>query len=327
MSAANLINHLLFLASPLFLKGGNKARLSILIYHRVLEQKDPLRPSEPDKHEFEEQIKLLAKHCNILCLDKALQLLGEGNLPAKSVCITFDDGYRDNAEIAYPILTKYGASATFFIATGYLNDGLMFNDAIIEGIRHYQADKLDLHQFSMGDYTIKTDEEKFSTICNILPKVKVMSQENRNSVVDFLAKQQTKPLLRNLMMTTAQLKTIKQGGMSIGAHTVSHPILCSIDHQTAFDEISQSKQYLESLLNEEVPLFAYPNGRYGQDYSSEHAGLVEKAGFKAAVSTNWGVSTLASDRFQLPRFTPWDKDLRKFSARLIINGRNIQPLR
>ena len=90
----------------------------------------------------------------------------------------------------------------------------------------------------------------------------------------------------------------------------------------SFDEVVESKNYLEDLLGTEVKYFAYPNGRPGIDYRMEHRDIVEIAGFEAAVSTNWGVASSLSDKWQLPRFTPWDNTPLRFMIRLLLNYRN-----
>jgi hypothetical protein len=84
--------------------------------------------------------------------------------------------------------------------------------------------------------------------------------------------------------------------------------------------------YLEALLQDAVEVFAYPNGRPHLDYGIEHRDLVSEMGFKAAVSTHWGVGTAGSDRYQLPRFTPWDRQALRFGLRLLANYRRLDPL-
>jgi len=91
-------------------------------------------------------------------------------------------------------------------------------------------------------------------------------------------------------------------------------------------EINQSRECLAAILNEPVSLFAYPNGKPGQDYAAEHVRMVRDAGFAAAVSTAWGVASRDSDSFQLPRFTPWDRQPVRFALRLLINRRNPRPV-
>jgi peptidoglycan/xylan/chitin deacetylase (PgdA/CDA1 family) len=121
------------------------------------------------------------------------------------------------------------------------------------------------------------------------------------------------------MMTAEQVRHLHASGMEVGAHTVSHPILASLDSQRAGREIWECKNQLEAITGARVSLFAYPNGKPGRDYRAEHVDMVRRMGFEAAVSTAWGVAHAASDPFQLPRFTPWDRTPGRFLLRLMQN--------
>ena len=68
-----------------------------------------------------------------------------------------------------------------------------------------------------------------------------------------------------------------------------------------------------------MTLFAYPNGVPDHDYAAEHAAMVRECGFAAAVSTAWGSATRDTDRYQLPRFTPWDRSSLRYGVRLLHN--------
>ena len=81
-------------------------------------------------------------------------------------------------------------------------------------------------------------------------------------------------------------------------------------------EIFNNKQHLEKIIGAPVNIFAYPNGKPGIDYTQSTINAVKKAGYKYAVSTESQIATILSDPFQLPRFTPWDKNPIKFSLRL-----------
>jgi peptidoglycan/xylan/chitin deacetylase (PgdA/CDA1 family) len=107
--------------------------------------------------------------------------------------------------------------------------------------------------------------------------------------------------------------------MGIGGHTVNHPILARLPAAEARQEIAQGRAALEAALDAPVRVFAYPNGKPGQDYLPEHVDMVRELGFEAAVSTAWGVSRGAADWYQLPRFTPWDQGIGKFGLRLARN--------
>jgi peptidoglycan/xylan/chitin deacetylase (PgdA/CDA1 family) len=107
--------------------------------------------------------------------------------------------------------------------------------------------------------------------------------------------------------------------MEIGAHTVSHRLLSKLADDEARAEIETSRNVLREITNREIPVFAYPNGRPGQDYGPRDVEIVRQLGFVGAVSTAWGVASRASDPFQLPRFTPWDRTPMRFTARLLHN--------
>ena len=126
-------------------------------------------------------------------------------------------------------------------------------------------------------------------------------------------------LPNDLMLSTTQLQQLRAEGAEIGAHTITHPILAKLDDAIAKREIANSRDQLEGILGERIGLFAYPNGRLGNDYSPTHANIVKSLGFDAAVTTNWGAATKASDLFQLPRFTPWDSSRWRFGLRLLTN--------
>ncbi len=124
------------------------------------------------------------------------------------------------------------------------------------------------------------------------------------------------------MMREEQVRELHAAGMEIGAHTVTHPILLNTAPDAARREIVESGRRLAEIVRQPIRLFAYPNGKPGVDYGPEHVAMVRDAGYAAAVSTGWGVATAQSDRFQLPRFTPWDRTPGRFALRLIRNMRN-----
>jgi len=114
-------------------------------------------------------------------------------------------------------------------------------------------------------------------------------------------------------------KRLRELGMEVGAHTVSHPILARMAPDAAAAEIRNSKRHLEDIVGAPIRLFAYPNGVPQQDYTAAHVRMVLDCGFAAAVSTAWGAASRRSDRFQLPRFTPWDGTAPRFGVRMALN--------
>ena len=295
---------------------GKRKKLFILIYHRVLDEQDFMRPGEVDKAVFTWQMDLLAKYFNVLPLHDALQKMQTDTLPSRAVCITFDDGYADNYTNALPILKQFNLSATFFIANGFLNGGRMWNDTVIEAVRNFQQPELDLTAIELGRFDVSDNDQKYQVALKSIQQIKHLPPAQRDQYTTFIS-EQSQNLPDNLMMTTEQLKKLHQNGMEIGGHTVNHPILAKLDAQNAEQEITHNKIFLENLLDVPLRFFAYPNGKPLEDYLSEQVQIVKDAGYQAALSTQWGVADCSSDQWQLPRFTPWDKRPIKFMLRMI----------
>ena len=290
--------------------------LSILVYHRVLAQPDRLFPDQVDAGRFAAQLDVLAHCFNVLPLGEAVARLRAGTLPPRAASITFDDGYADNHDVALPLLRGRGLHATFFIAVGYLDGGRMWNDTVIEMVRQ-AAGQVDLAQLGLGIHPARTLEEKRVAVDALLAALKYRPMVERAELTaEIEARAGTLPA--NLMMSSAQVRALDSAGMDLGAHTVNHPILAGLPDAVARAEIMAGREMLQQLAVSRVRLFAYPNGKPGKDYGPEHVAMVRQLGFDAAVSTAWGRSARA-DLYQLPRFTPWDRQPLRFALRLAHN--------
>jgi len=298
---------------------GHDGRLTILIFHRVLAEADPLFPEVPDRMAFESRMRWVRGWFNVLPLTEALDALYAGAVPARALAITFDDGYADNETNALPILKRLGLTATFFVSTGFLDGGCMWNDRIIEAIRTTDRAELGLASIGLRQLSLATVDARRRAIDELLPTIKHLEPERRLAMTEAIAGIAGATSPPTPMMTREQVRSLQAGGMTIGAHTVNHPILKRIDRRSALDEMSASKIELERLIGSTVDLFAYPNGVPDEDYGAEHAAMVRECGFRAAVTTAPGAASMRSDRYQLPRFAPWDRTRLRYGFRLLAN--------
>jgi peptidoglycan/xylan/chitin deacetylase (PgdA/CDA1 family) len=319
------------LFSPLS-PGGTRARLSVLIFHRVLRAPDPLFPDEVDVARFDQILGWLKDWFHVLPLDEAVQRLQAGNLPSRAAALTFDDGYADNHDEALPLLQRHGLPCSFFIATDFLDGGRMWNDSVIEAVRLSPLPSLDLRGLQghdgqqgrdLGVHPIATTQQRRAALQALIPLCKYLPPEPRLALVNAIAARADAVLPADLMMSSAQLRALRAAGMQIGAHTASHPILASLSANEAADEMARGKARLEQILGEPVTMFAYPNGKPHVDYLPQRdPGLVRELGFGSAVSTSWGAARRGRcDPFQIPRFTPWDRGRQMFGLRLLRNLR------
>ena len=290
--------------------------LLILTYHRVLETEDPLRRGEITQQAFAKHLRVLRRWFSVLPLSQAWRRTREHALPARAVAITFDDGYADNVELALPILKREGLPATFFVATGFLDGGRMWNDTIIESLRVARA-PLDLRDLDGGLLTSEDMTARAEAVERVIRAWKRLPPAERQRRVDALAERARAKPPDDLMMTSAQVAELARSGMEVGAHTVSHPILRSITDDAAAKEMRDSRATLETLTGAQVTTFAYPNGRLGDDYDTRHAEIAKRVGFELAVSTNGGTARADSDAYQLPRFGPWGESNWRFATRLL----------
>ncbi|MBL8472255.1 MAG: polysaccharide deacetylase family protein [Rhodocyclaceae bacterium] len=298
---------------------GGAGRVSILIFHRVLPVTDDLLPDVPDARLFETRMRMLRDSCNVLHLSEALDRISAGSLPERAAVVTFDDGYADNHEVALPILRSLGVPATFFIASGFLDGGIMFNDQVIEAMRNASKSEIDAAWLGLGTLPIAGAEAKRAAIDRILGAVKYLSFDERRDAVVRLVDAAGAKLPDDLMMTRTMVRAMELGGMQIGGHTRNHPILARMEPAAARAEIEGGKADLEQILGHPIDLFAYPNGKPGRDYTREHVIMAREAGYRSAVSTAFGSVGAGADLYQLPRYTPWASSNWRYQAQFAAN--------
>ncbi len=291
-------------------------RLIVLYFHRVLEVPDPMFPDIPTRQEFDEQMSALADIFRVLPLSDAVDALMAGCLPPAAAAITFDDGYADNFHTALPVLRRYELPGTFFIAPAYLDGGVMFNDQVMEACRHFPVGPIDTGLAELGVLELSSDDGRRALAETMIGKIKYLSPSRRAECAEALLDLAGCASPAGLMMTADEVARLPDHGVTVGAHTWSHPILASVPTDEAHTEIVKGRQVLREITGQTVDLFAYPNGRPGQDYGSREVALAKKTGFKAAFSTQWGCADRRWDRWQLPRVAPWDRDGFRFGLRV-----------
>lgn len=300
-------------------KGINK--LNIVTYHRVSDSYDSTNPKNIQYYQFYEQISWLKKHFTVLPLPLALELCASNSLPKRAVCITVDDGYEDSYDIIFKRLQQENLKATFFISTEGLERGSLWDERI-----HYAVfsapTSISTITVATTDYLMSSEKSRINSRYQLTEMAKYMTLADRNKLIEELYQQCQVKDNNDSFLSAEQIQEMHAAGMTIGAHTHSHPILAQENSTCAYNEIKKSKEILESIIDHSVEYFAYPNGKLGQDFTQEHIDMVKDIGFNSALSTDWGaLSNMKQDRFKIKRFTPWDKTEFKFSLRLAFNYR------
>lgn len=276
--------------------------LTIIIYHRVLP--DDVAGKQPyigvAQSAFREQLEFFKKNYRVVSLDEGVEHLRSGGMEQPMLAITFDDGYRDNLTLAQPVLAEYGLSATVFVTTGCVDTGqALWPDLVRAAVYESACGQV----ISLGDSVVMVPEstgERVILLKRLLSYVKTLTAEQREVFLSGLPKGQPSGAWQNLMLSWDETRALIKGGVSIGSHTVTHPILSKLEPDISRDEIFCSRERLERQLEQVCDLFAYPNGTVF-DYSETHVSQLVAAGYKAAVTTSRGANRPGVDLFRLRR--------------------------
>jgi peptidoglycan/xylan/chitin deacetylase (PgdA/CDA1 family) len=270
--------------------------LSILLYRRVCAAPDPLFPERLDSARFAAQLRQLRRWFRVLPLEQALRRLREGSLPARAAAISFDGGYADHAEVALPLLQRFNLPATFFVATGFLDGGYRWSDAIIELVRKAPGPRLNLARSGFGAYDVSCPLRRRAVIDLLLTALASLPLLERIERVRAMASRVTPT-----MLSVEQLLALHRAGMAIGGHTVTLQPLASLSNAEARAEIGNGRARLEDIVQAPVRVFSYPRGQPGADFETRHTHMLRSAGFDAAVTRACGAARPTDDPYALPR--------------------------
>jgi peptidoglycan/xylan/chitin deacetylase (PgdA/CDA1 family) len=282
-------------------------QISIFVYHRVGPQLHDWLYQSINETVFEKQIQWLKSTHSIISLEELASLIREKRQPDGNVAvITFDDGYRDNYLHAFPVLEKYAVPATVFLTTGCIDQrALIWGDVLDYVVLAAEADTIE-HEL-LGTVSIRNRKQKLSALFDIKQNImKKIPNTQKMQLLEDLASELGVGIPDqagdDIMLSWDQVREMREGGISFGAHTVTHPILANTTFNEAKFEIEYSKRRIEEELGERIDTFAYPNGKPG-DINADVIGLLRQNDFSCAVTTLPTKITPASDLLGLGRIT------------------------
>ncbi len=288
----------------------------ILKYHRVNDEADAFFPALPTQV-FEQHMAFIARTYLVLHVEELVERMRRGAVPRNALAITFDDGYRDNLTHAAPILARYGLPATIFLATGFIGSAeVPWFDRVALAFKLTRGDTFDAPW--RETISLQSGRGRLAALGRTLDYLKGLPDDRLRQAVDLLLVTldvTDQPGLKNWMLSWDDVHALSGLGFSIGAHTVSHPILSRVTTQRAWTEIEGSRAMIQAVCGRAPRAFAYPNGGPG-DYTEAVLALVRQAGFTCAVTTTFGVNTSDTHPYELRRGGPWEHDLATFALKL-----------
>jgi peptidoglycan/xylan/chitin deacetylase (PgdA/CDA1 family) len=286
-------------------------RAVILRYHSISTAADgthlcldPGLAVTPDH--FDRQCAYLRKHYNVVSLDEIVDsLIGGTSLPPKAVALTFDDGYRDNYTRAFPILLRHGLTATFYVSTGCIdNRALLWTGLLRFAVFTTTLPVLEIDAPLAFRFPVATEFERREAFTKLIVTMKNIPTADRLALLDAVRRaagiEDLSPL-SSIMMTWDQVREMHRGGMSLGAHTITHPNLPNATPDEARREIFGSRDELAAELGTAIRHFSYPNGRGSAHLTDAVKSLVREAGFASSTTSVTGGVLPGDDTLALKR--------------------------
>jgi peptidoglycan/xylan/chitin deacetylase (PgdA/CDA1 family) len=305
----------------------------VLLYHRVTAADlDPqLLCVAPER--FTEHLEVLQRLTAVVPLDRIREAAdSERSVP---VAVTFDDGYADNLLEAAPLLE---IPATFFVVSGQVGAGSEFWWDRVERAL-FEPDELpDRLELAIGPETVRFDfadgrvrDRTWNVLRDDTPsprqaayrelttRLRPLDPIERDEAVDELSRWSGVPAdvrASHRPLTETELRRLDaHPNATVGAHTVTHPVLAALSRRDQRIEVTTSKQQLEEFLGHGVASFSYPYGGHG-DFSRASVSAVTAAGFELACANFEGRVGPKTDRFRLPRMLVRDWSGDEFERRL-----------
>jgi peptidoglycan/xylan/chitin deacetylase (PgdA/CDA1 family) len=287
-----------------------RALLLVLNYHR-------LRPAMPgwrsqfddgvfdtDIATFQEQMEWLRKETEVLDEEGLIRLASGAVAPERRLhtAITFDDGYVDCIRLVQPVLDALGIRGIFFIPVQMIDSRrLGWWDLVANLLKRTTKERLVIDGQS---YDLARG---FATsLQSLLNRFKLEHQERTNTLLEKVAAACEVPIATPEeqdaeLMSWGDVRALHAAGHAIGAHSLTHRVLATLDAATQAHEIRESGRQLETILGSRVRSFAYPVGG-PQHINADSVRLARGAGYELAFTFNTGIGAVPPpDRFQVPR--------------------------
>jgi peptidoglycan/xylan/chitin deacetylase (PgdA/CDA1 family) len=252
--------------------------LRVLTYHRL-----------ESPASFAAQVAYLAQHYHVVTMAEVLAAYHHGAaLPPRAVLITFDDAYCDFAEQAWPLLKQHGLPVTLFVPTAFPDqpDRLFWWDRLQAALQ--QSTHCTRIETPIGPLPLTTPAQRRQAYKRLRAYVKSLPHVQAMAWVDECCQRVGEPAQLNDVLSWTVLRQLAQEGVTLGAHTQTHPLMNRIAPAAMYTEAVGSLRDLENKIGTAVPVFAYPSGGFNQAAVT----VLEQAGFQLAFTTVRGINPI-----------------------------------
>lgn len=296
--------------------------LVVLLYHRVVDSEKrngsmPEMTVSPTM--FSKQMNHLQRYYHPVSFREYFNSGERDRSESKiNIMVTFDDGWRDNYEYAYPVLEKYNVPAIIFLVSEYIGTDKLFwpervakiliraqssegSSIFLEKMEAILSDLVSPNQINLKEIVSNNGFELHRRMKIIIEKLKALPPDVVENAIVEMESVMGSAIggggSERAVLSISEAKKMSNHIIEFGSHTCNHYLLDRINSETMKEEIAVSKRALEEKLGMEVNVFAYPNGNYNKEIIEE----VKNTGYEAAFTTEFGVNTGRTFPFELKR--------------------------
>jgi peptidoglycan/xylan/chitin deacetylase (PgdA/CDA1 family) len=270
-------------------------RLTVLAYHRIDDYKSPdfcgyapIVSASPQL--FEREMAFVEQHFNVIDLDELQAFILDGEpLPPKPLLITFDDGYLDNYQHAFPILQRYGLPAVIFLVTDSMDHpmkALWWDEC---AMYFHRTSKVSADLPLLGEREFGLESQRKTVIKDTITQLKTLPEADKQqtlkqiaNVLDVVPNEDTQ-----FFINWDQVRELVAGGIACQPHTTTHPILTRISNDETLRQLEESKMQIVAQTGQSAFAFAYPNGFPG-DYDESTMNSLLELGYTMAFTLEPG---------------------------------------
>jgi len=259
---------------------------------------------------FESQMQFLIKYFHIISLENYSEMISAGHTPLRNTAIlTFDDGYKDNYQYAFPILRHLEIPATIFLPTRCIDlEQSTWDIKLYYWFANTKKTKLHLiddNTNSQYEFSFHEKSSKKEMVAKVIHLLLSLNKEGKNKLLSQIENQLASDLEDRSFQELALLSwdeiiDMAANNISFGAHTDTHQVLSKIPLNEVEYEIKSSKTLIEVKSMQQINTFAYPFGDK-EHFNDQTKALLKKYGFKCACSTIKGINNNMTDPFELKR--------------------------
>lgn len=261
---------------------------------------------------FAEQVRHIMRHFDVVGLENGLARLGTPEADTPMLSITIDDGYADNFTHMLPILKEANLPATVFVATGYIDSGLLPWPTRLSAMLHHATRSEVRRPLAI---TLSTPAGRLSAGRTLRQHLSRLDHEAREAAIAELKRELVPRTFEALPpLTWDQIRTMRQAGVSIGSHTHFHGWLDCLSPGDVDTELTLSRRRIEEETDAPCNILAYPNGNWNPSVTA----AAERAGYRWALTQDNGVNRseglrpLALHRTEVP----YDERIGSFACRV-----------